>query len=81
MSRSAARECTPSPEAFGKAVKDLRLEGGWSQEELGYRADLDRTYVSGIERGIRNPTLEVICRLARGLGVSPSAIFRAAEES
>ncbi len=48
----------------------LRTARGWSQEKLGERTGLDRTYVSGIERGVRNPTLTVLEALANGLGVS-----------
>lgn len=68
-------------EAFGNAVRERRHELGLSQEELGYRCGLDRTYVSGIERGVRNPTLKVIWQLADGLEVEASALFRSAESS
>ncbi len=43
-------------------------------------AELDRTYVSGIERDVRNPTIETILRLTRVLGVAPSALPRGAEK-
>lgn len=55
---------------FGAAVRSRRRTLGWSQEELGDRADLDRTYVSGIERGIRNPSLLTQQRIADALGVT-----------
>lgn len=61
--------------AFGARVRELRTERGWSQEDFAHRANLDRTYVSGIERGTRNPTLDIIHRLAETLDVSPSALF------
>ncbi|MCZ4301351.1 helix-turn-helix domain-containing protein [Microbacterium oxydans] len=61
--------------AFGARVRELRNEKGWSQEDFAHRANLDRTYVSGIERGTRNPTLDIIHRLAETLDVSPSALF------
>ncbi|CAX61313.1 MULTISPECIES: helix-turn-helix domain-containing protein [Erwinia] len=54
---------------FGKRVKQLRLQAGLSQEAFAHKCGLDRTYVSGIERGLRNPTLEVIAILAKGLGI------------
>ena len=54
-------------EAFGRRLRRLRRERDLSQEELGLRADLDRNYVGGIERGERNPTLVNICRLAGAL--------------
>ncbi len=65
--------------AFGRAVREERQAQELSQEELGFRADLDRTYVSGVERGVRNPTLQTILRLAGGLGVRPSRLVQAAE--
>lgn len=48
-------------------VKRLRKERGWSQEALADEAGLDRTYVSGIERVVRNPTVTVIERVALAL--------------
>ncbi|MGE9551727.1 helix-turn-helix domain-containing protein [Erwinia amylovora] len=54
---------------FGKRVKLLRLQAGLSQEAFAHKCGLDRTYVSGIERGLRNPTLEVIAILANGLDI------------
>ena len=65
--------------SFGAAVRALRLEKRLSQEELGFEADLDRTYISGIERGVRNPTLTTVWRLAKALGVAPSRLMKAAE--
>lgn len=60
---------------FGLRVRELRMERGWSQEELGARSGIDRTYVSGVERGVRNPTLVVIAAIASGLEVSIEALF------
>ena len=54
---------------FGKRVKLLRLQAGLSQEAFALKCGLDRTYISGIERGLRNPTLEVIALIASGLGI------------
>ena len=67
--------------AFGQAVRKFRKTQGLSQEELGFKSGLDRTYISGIERGTRNPTLESLCRIARALGVPPSEIVREAERN
>jgi transcriptional regulator with XRE-family HTH domain len=50
----------------------LREERGWSQEELADQAGLHRTYVSGIERKVRNPTVLILERLAKALKVSAS---------
>jgi transcriptional regulator with XRE-family HTH domain len=60
---------------FGKRLRKLRRERDLSQEELGFRADLDRNYVGGIERGERNPTLVNICRIAGALGLEPAALL------
>ncbi|HEJ8007444.1 TPA: helix-turn-helix transcriptional regulator [Serratia marcescens] len=60
---------------FGQRVRELRKERGWSQEEFADRCGLDRTYVSGIERGVRNPTLEVIGTIALGLDLKINKLF------
>ena len=54
---------------LGLKVKHFRGTQGVSQEELAFRIGIDRTYLSGIERGQRNPTLTVLCRIAHGLGI------------
>lgn len=59
----------------GKNVRALREQAGISQEELGFRSSLDRTYVSGVERGVRNPTVLVLARLAAALNTEPSALL------
>ena len=61
--------------AFGRRVRDLRQARGLSQEKLAELADLHRTYVSSLERGQRNVSLENIHALARGLGVRPQDLF------
>ncbi|MEQ9942790.1 helix-turn-helix transcriptional regulator [Pectobacterium aroidearum] len=60
---------------FGQRVKTLRLQAGLSQEAFADKCGLDRTYISGIERGVRNPTLEVIEVIADGLGINLKTIF------
>ncbi len=59
----------------GRNMRRLRLEKGWSQEELADRSGYHRTYISGIERGVRNPTVTVIDRLATTLKASPAEFF------
>ncbi len=56
---------------FGLEIKRRRLELGLTQEEFAERSGLHRTYVSGIERGERNPTFGTIFQLANGLNCSP----------
>lgn len=60
---------------FGERLRDLRKRAGLSQEELAHEAGLDRTYVSGIERGVRNPSLRNIARLAGALGIHVRELF------
>ncbi len=61
---------------FGKRVRDLRLAAGiTSQEALALRIETDRTYVGGIERGERNPTFEIIERLAKVFRMSMSELL------
>jgi transcriptional regulator with XRE-family HTH domain len=55
---------------FGRNVSRLRSDAGLSQDKLAEKADLDRTYLSGIERGVRNPGIKTVLRLARALDVS-----------
>jgi transcriptional regulator with XRE-family HTH domain len=49
-------------------IRRLRVEQGLSQEELADRAGLHRTYISGVERAVRNPTITVLEKIAVGLG-------------
>lgn len=60
---------------FGDIVRRARADAGLSQEELADRAGLDRSYVGGVERGERNPTLVVIAKIAKGLGLSVPQLF------
>ena len=55
--------------AFGLAVRRAREAKGLTQERLAERADLDSTYISGIERGVRNASLHSLVRVAKGLGM------------
>jgi transcriptional regulator with XRE-family HTH domain len=60
----------------GRNVREQRRARGFSQEELGFEAGLDRTYISGVERGVRNPTVLIVGKLARALRVTPDALLR-----
>jgi transcriptional regulator with XRE-family HTH domain len=60
---------------FGNKIKFLRSQKGWSQETLAYKADLNRTYVPGIEAGKRNVSILVIEKLAKALNVDLTEIL------
>ncbi|MEM6901147.1 MAG: helix-turn-helix transcriptional regulator [Pseudomonadota bacterium] len=64
----------------GRNVKRCRELKGLSQEELAFQSDLHRTYVSGVERGIRNPTVAIVARLANALGVTPANLLELQED-
>jgi transcriptional regulator with XRE-family HTH domain len=71
---------SPAHAAFGRAIRQLRDEQGLSQEALAHACDLDRTYISGIERGTRNPSLTNILKVAEALGVGTAELFGRAEQ-
>jgi transcriptional regulator with XRE-family HTH domain len=60
---------------FGDLLREARLDQGLSQDALAAAAELHHTHISLLERGRRDPTLETLVRLARGLGVTPSALI------
>jgi len=60
---------------FGKLVRTRRRALDMSQEELGDKSDLNRGYISDIERGLRNPSLKVIDRIAKALGMELDELF------
>lgn len=62
--------------SFGQNVRKIRGASGLTQERLADKADLDPTYISGIERGVRNPSLLIISRLAKALDVSLSELCK-----
>jgi transcriptional regulator with XRE-family HTH domain len=65
--------------AFGRALRRLRQERGLTQEQLGFEADLRRTFVSVLELGQQQPTLTTIIKLARVFNLQPSELLREAE--
>jgi transcriptional regulator with XRE-family HTH domain len=66
---------SPAHAAFGQRIRMIRNRGAVSQESLALQCGLDRTYISGIERGIRNPSLTNILKIATALDVPPSDLF------
>ena len=72
---------TPELIQFGFQLRSLRIERGLSQEQLGLIAGLDRTYISGIERGVRNVSLINIFRIATALEIATSELFQTGSEA
>ena len=64
---------------FGQILRKLRAEKGISQEDLGFKSGYHRTYISLLERGQKNPSLQTIFRLAKALEISPSELIRGIE--
>ena len=60
---------------LGKRVRQLRLQRGWTQEELAARSGKHWTYIGGIERGERNPTVSVLGDIARALEIKLGELF------
>jgi transcriptional regulator with XRE-family HTH domain len=65
--------------ALGYAIREIRKRRGISQAALAEECSLDRTYISGIERGQRNPSLTNILKIAAALSTRPSDLFARAE--
>ncbi len=61
--------------AFGKRVKELRLQKGISQEKLANIAGVDRTYMTQVENGKRNLTIEKIRQICKGLDITLGQFF------
>jgi transcriptional regulator with XRE-family HTH domain len=60
----------------GLNVAKIRKDRGWSQEQLAFECKIHRTYISGVERGIRNPTVLVLAKIARTLKVPPVELLK-----
>jgi transcriptional regulator with XRE-family HTH domain len=70
---------SPAHAAFGEAIRQIRNEQDLSQEALADACDLDRTYISGIERGTRNPSLTNILKIAAALNTRAADLLARAE--
>lgn len=64
-------------EVFGRRVRDLRHQQGWTQEQLAFEAGVKRAYLSEIENGQRNVSLDVVEKLAVALKVEPATLLSA----
>jgi transcriptional regulator with XRE-family HTH domain len=61
----------------GNNVRRARTAAKLTQEQLAFAAEIDLTYVGGIERGKRNPSVLVLARIAQALGIEPAELLRA----
>ena len=75
-------EIKPEPvaKAFGEVLRTLRKERGLSQEKLAEMCDLDRTYISMLERGLHQPSLTAFLRLAQAVEVSAAMLVESVQK-
>jgi len=73
MNRRITRD--PFLSGFGSYLRSLRTKAGLSQEELADRAGIHVTYLSGVERGLRNPSIRNVRRLAQAMGIQTRELF------
>jgi len=66
--------------AFGEILREIRKEAKISQEELAELSNLDRSYISLLERGIRQPTIHTIFSISQSLSIQPSVLIKKVEE-
>jgi len=64
---------------FGQLLQEIRKKRGLSQEDLGFESGYHRTYISLLERGLKNPSLKTIFQLAKALKVRPSEMIQRIE--
>lgn len=59
---------------LGLHIRALRIKRGWNQEELAFRAGINKNYLSDLERGTRNPTFRILCAISDALEVSVATL-------
>jgi transcriptional regulator with XRE-family HTH domain len=62
-------------EIFGKRLRQLRLDAGWTQEQLAEAAGITTTYTSDLERGTKVPSLTIVLRISRALKISVAELL------
>ena len=67
-------------QAFGAALRGLREKAGISQQDLAFECELDRTYISLLERGLRQPTIATMFTLSAQLDIKPSKLVKMVED-
>ena len=66
-------------QAFGQVLRRVRKAAGLTQEQLSLEAEVERNFVSLIERGVNQPTIRVLFKLAKALGTTPSQMLAEVE--
>ena len=61
---------------LGERIRAARLELAWSQEQLAEKAEIDRSYIGGVERGERNVSFTTLCKIAAALGTNVSCLTK-----
>ena len=61
---------------LGMRIRYLRTQKKWSQEDLAFEAEINKNYISDLERGTRNPTIKVAEKIAKALGVTLAELFK-----
>lgn len=72
---SSSRNPAPISVALGRRIKQCRHAADKSQETLAFEAHIDRTYISAIERGIANPSVETVANICYVLGITLAELF------
>jgi transcriptional regulator with XRE-family HTH domain len=72
---TVAKRSEAVAKSLGRRIRQLRRDKGWSQEYLANEAGMHRTYLWGIERGVRNPSIRHLSQIADALGVSVGGLF------
>ena len=72
--------CIMIVHVFSKVLRELRVKNNLSQEKLAELCDLDRTYISLLERGLRQPTLSTLFKLSSALDTKPSKFIELVEQ-
>lgn len=65
---------------LGRELREARKAAGMTQEELSFKAGVDRSYVSQLERDLKSPTLDMLLRLCKAMGVSASEMVARVEK-
>lgn len=64
------------PDVFARNLRRLRAERGWTQQELADKAEMDRTYLSALERGAYSATIDMVAKIAGAFGVEPASMLK-----